>query len=108
MAHCVLEYLRARFLNHVGVSSSHKYFLCVHGYIFYAGAYLLSRCLSNRAFFFNFFFIMISTLVGNTNVVLYRQEAGVITRFCNKSVGQGENTASSRLQLWFLSHLISV
>lgn len=43
VAYRVLQYLRARFLNHVGVWSSHKYFLCVHGYVFYTGAYLVLR-----------------------------------------------------------------
>lgn len=68
--HCVLEILRGRFLNHVGVSSSHKYFLCVcMGISFIQELILYYGCLSNRD---SFYLLKHLTVVGDTNEILYR------------------------------------
>lgn len=72
--HGVLEYLRARFLNHVGVSSSHKYFLCVRVYLLYRRLFgitvVLATELSKILVFFGHKKNI--TVVGDTKVILYR------------------------------------
>lgn len=68
----VLEYLRARFLSHVGVSSSHKYFLCVRVSLLYRSLFGVTVVLATQLSKIPFCHKKNLTVVGDTKVILHR------------------------------------